>query len=110
MCTKETNLALDNKELWELMQNELQIRFLITKRELQRRFFTSALFLISKPVRFVRDIVRASLIPNKPRYFMIEFKDKTYKYEASQAEEIIAKITYLIGLQKYRSIDLDAPT
>lgn len=51
-----------------------------------------------KPVRFMKDVVKAALIPNKPRFFLIEFKDKTYKYEANQAEEIIAKINYLIDM------------
>ena len=53
-----------------------------------------------QPVRMVGDVMRAALIPSKgPTHFLIEFKDKLYKYESEKAEEIVQKINYLLQLK-----------
>jgi histone deacetylase complex regulatory component SIN3 len=54
---------------------------------------------IIQPIRYIRDVGKVGLIPNKPRYFNIEFKDKMYKYESDSAEEIVAKVTYLLQMK-----------
>jgi len=52
-----------------------------------------------RPERAVMDVTKVWVNPSKANQFFIEFKDKTYKYESSQTDEIVAKITYLLQMK-----------
>ncbi len=45
------------------------------------------------PMRYIKDVLKATTMLDKPRHFQIQFKDKTWRLESDYAGKLSAKIT-----------------
>jgi len=55
---------------------------------------------VKRPTRKLEEIQKVSMNQSKSNEFQIKYKDQTYKYESPQAEEIVAKITFLLKMRE----------
>jgi len=54
-----------------------------------------------RPERLLSEVLRTWIVATKANLFCIEFKDgRVYKYESQQAEEIVAKLNFLLRMHE----------
>eukprot|EP01113_Clastostelium_recurvatum_P021586 TRINITY_DN255_c0_g1_i3.p1 TRINITY_DN255_c0_g1~~TRINITY_DN255_c0_g1_i3.p1 ORF type:complete len:588 (-),score=140.52 TRINITY_DN255_c0_g1_i3:629-2392(-) len=67
-----------------------------------------------RPSRALQDVVKVSLAPNKgsayhlglTRQFFVEYKDSTQVFESDKAEEIVARINFIMSTKKNKGKEL----
>jgi len=70
----------------------------------------------NRPLRLISDVVKAYIMdrpmPSSPttnrKLFCIEFKDDIQEYESDKADEIVARINYILSLEKPKRYESDA--
>lgn len=92
-------MGIDDKRIMNLTANN---KVTVTKNEID---WFQEKAKVKRPERMIKDVVRAWVSTQRANQFYVEFKDQTYKYESQSAEEIIAKINFILTMGAQESKD-----